>query len=114
MKINSKYILILLLIVVSAGLAYDSVNNYINPYIPVADIAEDLTRFEGRSIQVIGEVEPGSVELTDDGSLNFVLTDGEGSIPVMYRGLPPSNLEEEGSQVVVLGELNALGEIESE
>lgn len=114
MKINNKYIIVILLVAVSAGLAYDSVNNYINPYIPVADITTDKAGYEGRSLQVIGEVEPGSVELTDDGRMNFILTDGVGSIPVTYRGLPPSNLEEPGSQVVVLGELNASGEIESE
>ncbi len=114
MKLNSKYVFIALLVVVSAGLAYDSINNYINPYIPVVDIVANTARYSGKSLQVIGSVEPGSVELTDDGSLNFILTDGAGSIKVTYRGLPPNNLEEEGSQVVVLGELNASGEIESE
>ena len=117
MKIKNKHIIIILLLVVSAGLAYDSISNYMNPYIPVSDIASDQARYEGRSLQVIGTVEPGSLIRTDDGSISFTLIDdtgeSDGSIKVTYRGVPPQNLEQEGNQVVVLGTLGDEGEIES-
>lgn len=115
MKITTKQILIGVLLVVSVGLAYDSMTNYINPYLEVAEVAASPSKYMGKSLQVIGTVEPGSVEFTNDGSLNFVLIDEIGnSIKVTYRGIPPNNMEDEGNSVVVLGELGANGEIQSE
>lgn len=105
MKIQNKHIIIILLLAVSAGLAYDSISNYMNPYIPVADIAANSAQYEGKSLQVIGAVEPGSLILSDDGEISFRLIDEGGSIKVTYRGIPPQNLEQEGNQVVVLGTL---------
>ena len=115
MKITNKQILIAVLLAVSIGLAYDSMANYMNPYIAVADVVANPSRYTGKSLQVIGVVEPGSFEYTNDGSLNFVLMDETGgSIRITYRGIPPNNMEDEGNSVVVLGELGANGEIESE
>ena len=113
MKIQNKHIIIIILLVVSAGLAYDSVSNYVNPYIPVSDIAANQAQYEGKSLQIIGAVEPGSLIRTNDGSISFTLIDDGGSIKVTYRGVPPQNLEDEGNQVVVLGTLGDEGEIES-
>jgi cytochrome c-type biogenesis protein CcmE len=115
MKITTKQILIAVLLAVSVGLAYDSMTNYMNPYISVEEVASSPSKYMGKSLQVIGVVEPGSLELTNDGSLNFVLIDETGSsIKVTYRGIPPNNMEDEGNSVVVLGELGANGEIQSE
>jgi len=113
MKIQNKHIIIIILLAVSAGLAYDSISNYMNPYIPVSDIAANQAHYEGRSLQIIGVVEPGSLLRSDDGSISFTLIDDGGSIKVTYRGVPPQNLEQEGNQVVVLGTLGGDGEIES-
>jgi len=117
MKIQNKHIIIILLLAVSTGLAYDSISNYMNPYIPVSDIAVNQARYEGRSLQVIGSVEPGSLIRSDDGSISFTLIDESGNseegVKVTYRGVPPQNLEQEGNQVVVLGSLGDDGEIES-
>ena len=113
MKIQNKHIIIIVLLALSAGLAYDSVSNYINPYIPVSDISANQGKYTGKSLQIIGEVEPGSLLRTDDGSISFTLIDEQGSIKVKYRGVPPQNLEQEGNQVVVLGTLQDNGEIES-
>lgn len=113
MKIQKKHIIIIVLAVLSAGLAYDSASNYINPYIPVSEIAVNQGKYTGKSLQIIGEVEPGSLLRTNDGSISFTLIDDHGRIRVTYRGVPPQNLEEEGNQVVVLGTLQDNGEIES-
>ena len=116
MKIQSKQILIIVLVALSVGLAYDSIANYMNPYIPVSDISNNQAQYEGKSLQVIGVVEPGSLIRSDDGSLSFTLMDEDGSggkIQVTYQGVPPQNLEQEGNKVVVLGTLGADGEIDS-
>ncbi|MBC8462981.1 cytochrome c maturation protein CcmE [Candidatus Bathyarchaeota archaeon] len=115
MKITTKQILIAVLLTVSVGLAYDSMTTYMNPYLEVAEVAASPSKYVGKSLQVIGVVEPGSVELTNDGSINFVLIDEKGSsIKVTYRGIPPNNMEDEGNSVVVLGELGVDGELQSE
>ena len=113
MKIQNKHIIIIVLLALSIVLAYDSVSNYINPYIPVSDITANQGKYTGKSLQIIGEMESGSLIRTDDGSISFTLIDDLGSIRVTYRGIPPSNLEEEGNQVVVLGTLQENGEIDS-
>lgn len=115
MKITSKQILVVVLLAVSVGLAYDSMTNYMNPYISVAEVKANPSKYMGKSLQVLGVVEPGSVELTNDGSLSFVLRDETGeTIKVTYRGIPPNNMEDEGNSVVVLGELDSNGELQSE
>lgn len=115
MKITNKHVLIVVLLAVSVGLAYDSMTNYMNPYIAVADVVSDPSEYSGKNLQVIGVVEPGSLQYTNEGLLHFVLTDESGgSIRVTYRGIPPQNMEDEGNSVVVLGELMENGEIESE
>ena len=115
MKITSKHVLIAVLLAVSVGLAYDSMTNYMNPYIAVADVNANPARYTGKSLQVIGTVEPGSLEYTNEGRMNFVLIDETGgSIKVTYRGIPPNNMEDEGNSVVVLGELDSNGELQSE
>lgn len=113
MKLQSKHIIIIILLALSAGLAYDSISNYMNPYISVTDVAANHVKYKGKSVQVIGEVETGSLLRTDDGSIHFTLMDNGGTIKVNYRGIPPQNLEQEGNQIVVLGTLNDTGEIES-
>ena len=113
MKIQNKHIIIVILLAVSAGLAYDSISNYMNPYIPVTDIEANQARYVGKSLQIIGAVEPGSLNRTDDGSISFTLIDNGGSIKVTYRGVPPQNLEQEGNEIVVLGTLDSDGKIES-
>jgi cytochrome c-type biogenesis protein CcmE len=113
MKIQNKHIIIIILLMVSVGLAYDGISNYMNPYIPVSEIVTNHAQYEGRSLQIIGEIEPGSLIRTDDGSISFTLIDEKGSIRVTYRGVPPQNLEQEGNQVVVLGTLRNDGEIDS-
>ena len=87
-----------------------------NPYIPVSDISKNQSQYVGKSLQVIGIVEPGSLIRSDDGSISFTLMDdggNGGSILVTYRGVPPQNLEQEGNKVVVLGTLGSDGEIDS-
>jgi cytochrome c-type biogenesis protein CcmE len=113
MKIQSKHVIIVILLALSVGLAYDSISNYMNPYIPVADLSANQARYAGKSLQIIGAVKPGSMNRTDDGSISFTLIDNGGSVKVTYRGVPPQNLEQEGNQIVVLGTMGSDGKIES-
>jgi len=112
LKLQKKHVLVVVLLALSAGLAYDSVSNYVNPYVSVTDVLANTEQYQGRSMQVIGEVVPESLERSDEGTMSFLITDGESIIMVHYAGAPPQNLEQ-GSEVVVVGSLSEAGVIDA-
>ena len=60
---------------------------------------------QGRTVRLGGMVERGSVQRLADGvSIRFVLTDGQASTPVLFRGITP-DLFHEGSGAVAEGRL---------
>ncbi|MFC4351859.1 cytochrome c maturation protein CcmE [Fodinicurvata halophila] len=58
---------------------------------------------EGRTARIGGLVEEGSVEHLDDDRVEFVVTDGAHSLPVVYQGALP-DLFREGQGVVAEGQ----------
>jgi cytochrome c-type biogenesis protein CcmE len=112
LKLKRNHVIVVVLLALSVGLAYDSLSNYVNPYVSVTDVQANAEQYQGKSMQILGEVMAGSLERSDDGSMSFLITDGESEIEVHYRGAPPQNLEQ-GSEVVVVGSLSAEGIIES-
>ena len=106
MKIQGKHMVAGVLLLFSAGLAFDSVSNYINPYLSVTQVALNLDRYSGKSIQVMGIVEPGSFIRGDGGTIRFTLTDGQESLPVQFTGATPQNFDE-GKDVVAVGSLTS-------
>ena len=63
-----------------------------------------------RPVRVAGNVAPGSVERLDGGlALRFVVEDGSGSFPVVYRGGPVPDIFGEEVQVVVEGKYTPEG-----
>jgi len=105
-KIQGKHMVAGVLLLFSAGLAFDSVSNYINPYLSVTQVALNLDRYSGKSIQVMGIVEPGSFIRGDGGTIRFTLTDGQESLPVQFTGATPQNFDE-GKDVVAVGSLTS-------
>ena len=60
---------------------------------------------EGRAIRLGGMVEKGSIKQAGDGvTIRFVVADGGGRVPVVYRGITP-DLFREGSGVVAEGRM---------
>jgi len=60
---------------------------------------------EGQAVRLGGMVEQGSIQRQPDGvTIRFILTDGQGRTPVMYRGIVP-DLFREGSGAVTEGRL---------
>ena len=60
---------------------------------------------EGQAVRLGGMVEHGSIQRQPDGvTIRFILTDGQGRTPVMYRGIVP-DLFREGSGAVTEGRL---------
>jgi cytochrome c-type biogenesis protein CcmE len=112
MKIQGKYIAAGALLLLSAGLAFDSVSNYVNPYLSVSQVALNLERYSGKSIQVMGIVESGSFMRGDGGTIQFILTDGQQSLPVQFTGTTPQNFNE-GKDIVAVGSLTDEASLEA-
>lgn len=112
MKIQGKHVVAGVLLLLSAGLAFDSISNYINPYLSVTQVALNLERYSGKSIQVMGIVESGSFIRGDGGTIQFTLTDGQESLPVQFTGATPQNFDE-GKDVVAVGSLTGEASLEA-
>jgi cytochrome c-type biogenesis protein CcmE len=71
-------------------------------FVSPSDLAKSTT--VGRQVRLGGLVEQGTVVKTSGGQANvqFKVTDGAASVPVVYRGILP-DLFREGQGVVVLG-----------
>ena len=73
-----------------------------------SDIAAGKAEY-GRAVRLGGMVERGSVSRSSDGlTTNFVVTDGQRSVRVSYRGILP-DLFREGSGVVAEGQVAVHG-----
>lgn len=102
MKIQGKHLVAGILLLISAGLAFDSLTNYLNPYLSVTQVASNLDRYEGKNIQVMGVVAIGSIIRGDEGITRFAITDGSGSLDVTHVGTLPQNFDQ-GKDIVVVG-----------
>jgi cytochrome c-type biogenesis protein CcmE len=112
MRIQGKHVVAGVLLLLSAGLAFDSISNYINPYLSVTQVALNLERYSGKSIQVMGIVKSGSFIRGDGGTIQFTLTDGQESLPVQFTGATPQNFDE-GKDVVAVGSLTGEASLEA-
>ena len=67
----------------------------------------------GRQVRVAGDVAVGSIVKEDSGSVvHFTITDGSGSMPVVYQGAIP-DIFQPGIQVVVEGKYHPGGEFQA-
>ncbi len=62
----------------------------------------------GQRLRIGGLVAVDSVKKAEDGSVNFAVTDGNNTVPVLFRGLLP-DLFREGQGVVAEGALDGAG-----
>jgi cytochrome c-type biogenesis protein CcmE len=106
MKVRAVHIIVIALIVLSAILAYDSFTSYINPYLTVSQVTES-DKYINKEVQILDTVANGSLNLREDGSLLFDLTDGKATIAVTYSGIQPQGFKE-GQKIVAIGKLTSL------
>ena len=105
MKIKPVHIIVVALVVLSAILAFDAFSSFINPYLTVSDVVVN-EEYIGKEIQILDTVANGSVNLREDGSLLFNLTDGQATIAVTYSGIQPQGFKE-GQKIIVIGRLTS-------
>lgn len=62
----------------------------------------------GKAVRVNGDVLPGSM-VREPLNLQFTVTAGDGSVPVVYKGIDIPDTLKDGAEVVVEGKLEADG-----
>lgn len=104
---NQRLVLVsvaLVAVLVAVLLAMWGLRDRASYFYTPADIAAGKAP-EGRAARLGGMVEQGSVQHGPDGvTIRFVVTDGEATTPVMFRGIPPE-LFREGSGAVAEGRM---------
>ena len=96
----------MVLILAVGFLAYDSLSNYINPYITVSQAVDNQNYYKGKVVQILGTVVNGTLTRSTEGITTFDITDGKQALPVLYRGTTVQNLNE-GKEVAVQGTLSS-------
>ena len=101
MQIRPLYLVVLVLIGGSIFLVYSALAPSINPYLSVSQVRDGA--YAEREVQVLAILEDWSVG--EDGGLVLRLTDGNATLNVTYRGLPPQGLTK-GQNIVAIGVLH--------
>ncbi len=115
---NRRRILAVAAIVVAAGvlafLAFGGIGENLVYYWSPSELESSGDKAIGATIRLGGLVEPGSIQHSEDGlTLRFAVTDGEASVPITTKSVPPAMFRE-GVGVVVEGSVNRAGEFETQ
>ena len=109
MKIDSKVILGILVIVFCIFLGYSTVSNYLVQYNTVGEVLNQPATTG--SIQIIGTIDSSSFTNLDNDTYTFTLLDNTGldmEIDVVYTGVLPSAFDTSG-EVIIIGTLDESG-----
>ena len=72
-------------------------------YLTVSEIKNEGSMAYGQSTRVNGNVLDGSIQWdSQEGTLRFIISDGENDLPIIYRGVAPDTFRG-GAEVVVEG-----------
>jgi len=107
MTIKPIHIVVLVLLIMSAILAYDVVTSSLNPYLTVSQVA-GTSNYPQQEIQILASVANFSVD--EQGALLVDLTDGNSTITAHYSGVPPQGMKT-GQKIVAIGVLSAPGRL---
>jgi cytochrome c-type biogenesis protein CcmE len=78
-------------------------------YLTVSEVKQQGSAIYEKNLRVNGKVVPESVRAeTDKLTLEFTITEGNDSIPVVYHGVTPDTFRA-GSDIVVEGQLDSQG-----
>ncbi len=92
----------------ASGLALSALRDQASFFYAPGDVKKDGLPL-GKAVRLGGMVEGGSIKRLSDGvSINFIVTDGQATVPVSFRGVTP-DLFREKSGVVAEGQFQPDG-----
>jgi len=90
-------------------LVYMGMSQFTTYYLTVSEFQGKIDSFNGKQVRVTGQVVPESVKWdTGNVTLNFTISDGNASLPVVYKGVVPDTFNT-GNDVVVEGKYDPQG-----
>ncbi len=114
--LNPKLIVVALVIFAVIGyLIFNAFKSSAASYfVTVSELQAQSVTMDGQRVQVGGNVEAGSIQKGKPGDpINFVVTDGSHTIPVVYSGVLP-DIFADNAQVVVEGTYHANGTFQAD
>ena len=89
-RLQVKVLVAGLIIAITAGyLVFTATSTSAVYYVTVGELLDQKDQAKDRVVRVSGLVVDGSISKKDNLTLDFVLTDGQGTVPVSYKGVVP-------------------------
>ncbi|TET06092.1 MAG: cytochrome c maturation protein CcmE [Candidatus Thorarchaeota archaeon] len=105
MKKKTRIAAIAIILVATIGLvAYAMLNLFVDPYVSVDEVVENPDAYMGRTIQVKGTLQPGSLTVTAD-NVTLVIEGDNRTITVLLLGEVPDMMD--GQEIVAIGTLES-------
>lgn len=101
MNIRPIHVVAVILLIAGGVLAYDALTSSINPYLTVSQASAQIPG-HGNEIQVLATLSSWAYD--NEGAMHLAITDGNVSMDVNYRGIPPQGLQQ-GQKIVAIGSL---------
>jgi cytochrome c-type biogenesis protein CcmE len=90
-------------------LVYIGMSQFTTYYLTVSEFQGKVDSLNGKQVRVTGQVVPESLKWdTGNVTLNFTISDGNASLPVVYKGVVPDTFNA-GKDVVVEGKYDPQG-----
>lgn len=105
MKKKTRMAAIAIILVATIGLvAYAMLNLFVDPYVSVDEVVENPDPYMGRTIQVKGTLQPGSLTVTAN-NVTLVIEGDNRTITVLLLGNVPDMID--GQEIVAIGTLES-------
>ena len=105
MKKKTRMAAVAIILVATIGLvAYAMLNLFVDPYVSVDEVVENPDAYMGRTIQVKGTLQPGSLTVTAD-NVTLVIEGDNRTITVLLLGEVPDMMD--GQEIVAIGTLES-------
>lgn len=105
MKKRTRMALVAVVLVATIGfVAYGMLNLFVDPYLSVDAVVENPEAYMGRTIQVKGELQPGSLTITAD-NVTIVIVGENHTITAILLGEVPDMID--GQEIVAIGSLES-------
>ncbi|MFW9891829.1 MAG: cytochrome c maturation protein CcmE [Candidatus Thorarchaeota archaeon] len=109
MKKRTRMALVAVVLVATIGfVAYGMLNLFVDPYLSVDNVVEDPEAYMGRTIQVKGALQPGSLTISAE-NVTLVIEGDNYTITVLVVGEVPDMID--GQDIVAIGTLEPAGYI---
>ncbi|MHA2024488.1 MAG: cytochrome c maturation protein CcmE domain-containing protein [Candidatus Thorarchaeota archaeon] len=103
MKKKTRMALVAVVLIATIGfVVYGMLNLFVDPYLSVDDVVENPDAYRGRTIQVKGALQAGSLTVTLD-NVTLVIEGNNHTITVLILGEVPDMID--GQEIVAIGTL---------